>query len=277
MKNIKKLLLLTLCFSIIAFAVSCNKKEDVKETNNAQVEDTTSKETENTSGGEILVGAAASLTDAMNEIKPIFEEKENCTLNFTYAASGTLQKQIEEDGGIDVFISASESKMNQVLEKDLMVKDSIFPLLKNKLVLIKNKEANVDINMENFVENSNKIAIGQPDVVPAGQYAKQSLENLSLWESGQEKFVFAKDVRAVLAYVSTGECESGFVYKSDAVIDDNVEIAEEVKDDVHDKIVYPAGIVKSTKNQELAQKFLDFLKESEAKDILTKYGFELNE
>lgn len=122
----------------------------------------------------------------MNEIKPIFEEKENCTLNFTYAASGTLQKQIEEDGGIDVFISASESKMNQVLEKDLMVKDSIFPLLKNKLVLIKNKEANVDINMENFVENSNKIAIGQPDVVPAGQYAKQSLENLNLWESGQE-------------------------------------------------------------------------------------------
>lgn len=275
MKNIKRIFLLTLCFSVLIFTASCNKG-NVEETNKDQVEDN-SKETEQTSGGEILVGAAASLTDAMNEIKPIFEEKENCTLNFTYAASGTLQKQIEEDGGIDVFISASEAKMNEVNDKDLMVKESIFPLLKNKLVLIKNKEANEDINMENFIEKSNKIAIGQPDVVPAGQYAKQSLESLNLWESGQEKFVFAKDVRAVLAYVSTGECESGFVYKSDAVIDDNVEIAEEVKDDVHDPIVYPAGIVKSTKNQELAQKFLDFLKESEAKDILTKYGFEINE
>lgn len=275
MKNIKKILLFTLCLSVLIFTASCNNG-NVEETKNKQVEDT-SMEDEKNNGGEILVGAAASLTDAMNEIKPIFEEKENCTLNFTYAASGTLQKQIEEDGGIDVFISASEAKMNEVNDKDLMVKESIFPLLKNKLVLIKNKEASEDVNMENFIEKSNKIAIGQPDVVPAGQYAKQSLESLNLWESGQEKFVFAKDVRAVLAYVSTGECESGFVYKSDAVIDDNVEIAEEVKDDVHDEVVYPGGIVKSTKDQELAQKFLDFLKESEAKDILTKYGFEVNE
>ena len=107
MKNIKKIILFTLCLSILTFTASCNKG-NVDETKNGQIEDT-SKETEQTSGGEILVGAAASLTDAMNEIKPIFEEKENCTLNFTYAASGTLQKQIEEDGGIDVFISASEA------------------------------------------------------------------------------------------------------------------------------------------------------------------------
>ncbi|MDO5018276.1 MAG: molybdate ABC transporter substrate-binding protein [Lagierella massiliensis] len=264
--KIKKILTLGLFLTVMVVGVSCTKGD------NSNVDSTDAKD-----NGEILVGAAASLTDALNEVKPIFEDKENCVVNFTYAASGTLQKQIEEDGGIDVFISASEDKMNNLVEKNLIEDDTLFPVLKNTLVLITNKESDDGITLDNLTTKANKIAIGQPDVVPAGQYAKQSLENLNMWNEIQEKYVFAKDVRAVLAYVSTGESEAGFVYKSDASIDENVQIVEELKDDLHDPIVYPGAVVKSSENKELSKKFLDFLKEDEAKEILTKYGFSLND
>ncbi|WP_300409720.1 molybdate ABC transporter substrate-binding protein [Lagierella sp.] len=267
MKSIKKIILSMICLSLVILSVSCKNKDGKTNTSEAS-------KVEN---NELLIGAAASLTDAFNEIKPIFEEKENCKLNFNFAASGTLQKQVEEDGGLDVFVSASEDKMNKLIEQDLIIKDTVFPVLKNGLVLITNKDMKESINMENFVDISNKIAIGQPDVVPAGQYAKQTLENKDIWDKVEGKLVFAKDVRAVLAYVSSGECEAGFVYKSDAIIDENVKIAEEVGEDLHDPIVYPGGVVKSSKAVKLSQKFLDFLKEDESKEILKKYGFLVND
>ncbi len=267
MKSFKRVVLSMICLSLVLLSVSCESKDEELQSTKGNTQESR----------ELLIGAAASLTDAFNEIKPIFEEKENCKLNFNYAASGTLQKQVEEDGGLDVFVSASEDKMNKLLEQDLIVKDSVFPVLKNSLVLITNKDMKENLNMENFVDLSNKIAIGQPDVVPAGQYGKQTLDNSKIWDKAESKLVFAKDVRAVLAYVSSGECESGFVYKSDAIIDENVKIAEEVKEDLHDPIVYPGGVVKSSKEAELSQKFLDFLKEDKAKEILTKYGFLVND
>ncbi|HHX68417.1 MAG: molybdate ABC transporter substrate-binding protein [Miniphocaeibacter sp.] len=264
-KNSFILIAVVLVFTVLFASCSNNNTtatEDIKETN--KIEEKVSS--------KITVAAAASLTDAFNEMKPIFKEKENIELEFTYGASGTLQKQIEEGAGVDLFISASTKNMDELVESKLIDEDSVGTILKNVLVLITPKESTVK-NISDLESIDEKIAIGETKSVPAGQYAKQSLESLNLWSQLEDKYVFAKDVRAVLSYVSTGEAGAGFVYKSDAIGEGNVVIVEEIDESNHDPIVYPGGVISESKEKDAARKFLEYLKTDEAKDILIKYGF----
>jgi molybdate transport system substrate-binding protein len=117
------------------------------------------------------------------------------------------------------------------------------------------------------------IAVGEPESVPAGNYAKQALESLGVWDAVQPKVVFAKDVRQVLEYVDTGNADCGFVYRSDAAMMTTGVIIADLPEDTHDPVVYPAALIAGSANEAAAQSFYDFLQSDYATGVFEKYGF----
>lgn len=225
---------------------------------------------------ELTVSAAASLTESMNEIVALYEKESGNKVSMNYGSSGALQKQIEEGAPADVFVSAGKKQMDALKEGGLLKDDSIADLLGNKLVLIVSDEYKDKIfGVDDLVNTDGKIALGETETVPVGQYSKESLENLNIWGQVQDKIVFAKDVKAVLSYVETGEAAAGIVYKSDAVGMKSASVVQEIDPATHKEIVYPQAIVKSTENEETAAGFMDFLGNEESKKIFEKYGFEV--
>lgn len=223
----------------------------------------------------ILVGAAASLTDAFTEIEPLFEEEYNITVDFNFASSGKLQKQIEEGAPMDVFVSAATDKMDIVEEKNLIDSESRENLLKNDLVMLVADEYKDKVKSpDDLVGSDALLSIGEPETVPAGKYAKEALEYLHIWDKlEQGSVVLAKDVSQVLAYVEKGEVAAGIVYSSDAVRASSGSIGYEFADETHTPIVYPSALVTASTVKESGQVFLDFLRTEEAQNILVKYGF----
>lgn len=229
---------------------------------------------------ELTISAAASLTDALEEIQTAYENKhENIELNFNFGASGALQQQIELGAPTDVFLSASAANMKTLVDKKFIDASQQTSLLSNELVvIIPATLAGAGVGSIQRIEdlakeNIEHIALGIPETVPAGSYAKEALTNARLWESLQSKIVQTKDVRQVLAYVESGNAEAGFVYKTDALASKKVSIAFNADPNTYTPIVYPAGIVKATKHLEEAFDFYNYLQSDEAKDVFTKYGF----
>jgi len=225
----------------------------------------------------LTIFAAASLTDALNEIKGLYEGKNNTILQFNFAASGTLQKQIEEGAPADVFISAGVKQMDELQAKELIVRGTRQDLLKNSIVLIGAEKFKEKIHsLEDLQSEDIKyVAIGTPETVPAGQYTKESLEYYKLWELLGNKFVFTKDVRQVLTYVESGNAEVGFIYQSDALVSKNTVVILEIPEVAHKAIVYPAAVVKG-KAEEESRKFLAYLNGKEARIVFEKYGYVVN-
>lgn len=225
---------------------------------------------------ELVISAASSLTYALDELKKEFEaQNPNITLTLNFASSGKLAYQIEQGAPVDVFLSASAQFMDQIENKDLIAKDSRISFSSNEMVLITNTESLSNIN--SFVqlknENIDMIAIGNPDSVPAGEYAIEILKNLNLWDDLKNKIVYAKDVRQVLAYVESGNVDYGIVYYSDALTSEDIKILSTASNKLHTKIDYPAAILNDSKNKEEAQLFLEYLASDEGKAIIKKYGF----
>lgn len=225
---------------------------------------------------ELTISAAASLEDAFNEIKPLFEkENKDIKLLFNFGGSGALQKQIVQGAPVDLFFSAAEDKYDELVEKGLIDEKQGIDLLNNSLVLIIPKESkNPMKGFEDLAKLDGKLALGTPDV-PAGNYGKQTLENLGIWNKVQDQIVFAKDVRQVLTYVETGNVNAGLVYQTDALTSDKVEVVAEAKANSHDPIVYPVGIIKSTKHMDEAERLYQFLQNDDSKNIFVKYGFKV--
>ncbi len=259
----------------------CNTNKDnvqPTESNTDQQEKATTPETEADPEEtiELTVSAAASLEDAFNEMKPLFEEKHpNIKLLFNFGGSGSLQKQIIQGAPVDVFFSAAEDKYDELVDQGIIDENQGKDMLKNTLVLIVPKNAQNPITGFDALTNlgNNKFALGTPEAVPAGKYGQQTLENLGLWDKMQNNIVFTKDVRQVLTYVETGDVAAGLVYKTDAAVSDKVEIVAEADASNHDPIIYPVGIIKATKHMDAAETFYQYLQEPEATDILVKYGF----
>ena len=224
---------------------------------------------------ELTISAAASLTDAMDELKEIYEAENNVELTFNFAGSGKLAQQIQQGAPVDVFISANENWLDTLLEEGLIDADSTTDVTGNKLVLIAEKDTTLaydsfsDIN----VKELSNIAVGKPESVPAGEYTKKALEAIDKWEEIEPYIVYAKDVRQVLTYVETGNAEIGFVYESDALSSDKVEILTESNPKEHDPIIYPGGVTTETEQEEVAEDFLAFMTSDEAQEILETYGF----
>ena len=224
---------------------------------------------------KILVAAAASLNKCVgDELIPLFNEKyPNVTVYATYDSSGKLQTQIEEGAEVDVFMSAAMKQMNALNDKGLMDKDSVVQLLENKIVLIVPRNSDKEINSFDDILKSDMIAVGDPESVPAGQYAKEALENLGMWDEVSSKSSFGTNVTEVLNWIAEGSAEAGIVYATDAASNDNVKVVAEAPEGSVSKVIYPAGIVQASANQESAKLFIEFLKSREAMEVFEKYGF----
>ncbi|EJO5347639.1 molybdate ABC transporter substrate-binding protein [Clostridium botulinum] len=226
---------------------------------------------------EITVSAAASLKESLDSIGPIFEKESGVKVNFNFASSGTLQKQIEEGSPVDLFISAGKKQMDQLESKNLIVKDSRKNLLQNELALVASNEYKNQIKDINDVISKNKdISIGAVESVPAGQYAKETLINLKLWDKLKDKFIYAKNVKQVAYYVDNKQVASGIVYKSDAIQLKNSYIVQTFDNSTHRPIVYPCAIISNSKKKEIAKKFMGYLKTKESIKIFEEKGFKIN-
>lgn len=225
---------------------------------------------------ELTISAAVSLKDALSDIQKNYQTKHpNVKLVFNLGASGSLQKQIEQGAPADVFISAAPKQMNELQEKNLIDKATLKNLVENKLVVVVPNNTSLSIAAYDDLagENVKRIAIGEPKVVPAGQYAAEALNKLSLWEKVQDKIVYAKDVRTVLTYAETGNVDAGIVYKTDAASSNKVKIAATAPAGSHQPIIYPAAVIATTKNPQEAAAFLAYLVEPESRAVFEKYGF----
>lgn len=225
---------------------------------------------------ELLVSAAASLTDVMPEIAEAYAlAAPNVTLTFTYGSSGALRTQIEEGAPADVYISANMKHMNALLDEDLILPDSNFSLLENKVVLIVPLDS--DLGMTSFEEVGtdlvSMVGIGEPTSVPAGQYAQQVFESLGIWDAVSAKANFATDVRQVLMWVEEGAVDCGVVYATDAMTSDSITVITEAPEGSCSKIIYPAAAIVTTENEEAALAFLDFLTTDGAMAVFESFGF----
>ncbi|MNB92516.1 Molybdate-binding periplasmic protein precursor [compost metagenome] len=225
---------------------------------------------------EIIVSAAASLQDSLDKIAVQYEKLHpDIDLVFNYGASGTLQKQIEQGAPADLFFSAGDKQMTALIGGGLISENK--QLLKNQLVLIVPSNSKTAITTITQLTDKafKKVAVGQPESVPAGQYAQQSLTAKKVWDTLQSKLVFAKDVRQVLSYVETGNADAGFVYKTDALTSKKVKIALTVGGHVHKAINYPVGIIRESDHQAEAKAFYNYVQTKAAGSIFTSYGFSL--
>lgn len=223
---------------------------------------------------EINISAAASLKDAMVKIEEEYKKvDENIKLVVNYGSSGSLQQQIEQGAPCDLFISAGKKQIDQLNEKGLLLSDTVKDLVKNDLVLIAPKESKITSINDLTTENVKKIAVGEANSVPAGKYADEVLTNLNLKDKVQDKLVFAKDVKEVLAWVQSGNADVGFVYFSDTVKNDKINIVEKTSEDTHSPITYPVAVIKDSKKADAAKKFEEFLFSNEGQEIFKEYGY----
>jgi molybdate transport system substrate-binding protein len=222
---------------------------------------------------EILVSAAASLTDALREIGRDFEqETPEARVRFNFAAAGVLRAQIEQGAPADVFVSSDELEMRRLREAGL-AGESV-PIATGVLVLaVPAGAAGVESLEDLRGPAARRIAIGSPRTVPAGRYARQTLETLGLWAEIEPRVVYAENVRQVLRYVQTGAVQAGFVYGSDAHAGAGVRAVAQVPDGVHDQIVYLAAALRRSARPELARRFVEHLRSPAGQASLRRSGF----
>lgn len=227
------------------------------------------------SNTSLLVSAAASLKDILEEIKPLYQQnKPNVKISYNFGSSGALQQQIEQGAPADIFISAAKKQVDALEQKGLLVAGTRNIIAKNRLVLVVPKNS-VGITSFYSLQDAKvkKIALGEPRSVPAGQYAQQVLEKLKIWNQVKSKLVFANNVRQVLASVETGNAEAGLVYVTDAKISNKVKIVVAADEKYHSAIIYPLAVVKRSKNLAAAKEFSQFLSSEQTKTVFKKYGF----
>jgi len=266
----KKLNVILLVYSVIfltVFLTSCDMT--IRSTIN------TKEISENSKPIELTVSAAASLKDVMEEIKAAYEkENSSITLTFNFGSSSSLQKQIEQGAAVDVFVSAATKNMDLLAEKGLISEGTRKDFLGNKIVLVVPSGTSEISDFKDLLnDNVEKIGIGEPKSVPAGQYSEELLQNLGIVDFLKSKFVYAKDVREVLLWVETGNADAGFVYETDAKASDKVRVVARAPEGMHTPIFYPAAVIKESKNIKEAEEFVKFLYSDKAKTIFEKYGF----
>lgn len=258
----KKLLFFTMLLLLLAVA-GCSSNEQTKKPEEHPVEKV-----------ELTVSAAASLQDALNEITTNFEqEHSNIKINYNFGASGALQQQIAQGAPVDLFFSAAEDKFDKLVQDGLIDESKGIDLVGNELVLVVPDDSSKEIKTFEDLTKADKLSIGTPEAVPAGQYAKESLEKLNVWQTMEGNVVFAKDVRQVLTYVETHNVDAGIVYKTDALISQKVEIAATAAEDSHAPIIYPLGVIKNSTHTKEAQLFYDYLQNENSMKTFEKFGF----
>jgi molybdate transport system substrate-binding protein len=227
------------------------------------------------SNTSLLISAAASLKEALEEIKPLYQQsKSNVNISYNFGSSGALQQQIEQGAPADIFISAAKKQVDALEQKGLLVAGTRNIIAKNRLVLVVPKNVGGITSFYSLKDAKvKKIAMGEPRSVPAGQYAQQVLEKLKIWSQVKSKLVFANNVRQVLASVESGNADAGLVYITDAKISNQIKVVVTADEKYHSPIIYPLAVVKRSKNINAAKEFSQFLSSNQAKAVFKKYGF----
>ena len=225
---------------------------------------------------DLTIAAAASLQDALKEMNADLEKEAGSKINVTTGASGTLTQQIAHGAPIDIFLSAADQPIMELEKQKLLTSTTTKAFLSNDLVLIAPLKSPLKSTADLKAASVKHIALGEPRSVPAGDYALQALRTQKLDKELSPKFLYAKDVRQVLAYVERGEVEAGFVYKSDLESEagKKVVLIQELPAESHKAIHYTMTVVAASKNQELAKKVLNYFESQKAALIWTKFGFQ---
>ncbi len=224
---------------------------------------------------EVTVSAAASLTNAFTEIKGLFEKAHpDIAVHTNFAASNPLLKQMQEGAPVDIFASADQATMDKAESDHLIDPATRVNFALNDLVLVVPADSRIVIDGVGDLASAEvrRIAIGNPDSVPAGRYAREALTSAGLWETLQPKYVFGASVRQALDYVRRGEVEAGFVYRTDALVGGNALRVAAVAEG-HTPVSYPIAVTSSGPNRAAAELFLQFVLSPEGEAVLAKYGF----
>lgn len=223
--------------------------------------------------------AAASLTDAMDAVMVRFREATGDGIKASYASSSTLARQIEQGAPADVYVSANPQWMDYLDQRGLLAAGTRIDLLGNALVLIAPRGSAIDLAIAPGFPLAatlagGRLAMGDPDHVPAGMYGRAALETLDVWSGVAARIIRADNVRVALALVSRGEAPLGIVYRSDAVADPGVRVVDAFPAASHPPIVYPAALTAESRHPAAAE-FLRFLRSPAAASLFERYGFSL--
>jgi molybdate transport system substrate-binding protein len=224
----------------------------------------------------LIVFAAASLTNALQDIGDGFTKDSSIPVKFSFAASSALARQIENGAPADVFFSADLEWMDYLQTRKLIQAATRHDVLGNQLVLVAPVASTISLNIgPNFpllaALGNSRLAIGDPDGVPAGRYAHESLEKLGVWNIVADHLARADSVRSALALVDRGEAPLGIVYKTDALVDKNVRVVDVFPDSTHLPITYPIALVSGAKAD--GAKFLAYVQSPAADVVFKRYGF----
>lgn len=226
--------------------------------------------------GRVLVFAAASLTDVLTTVSTGYEAESGKRVVVSFAGSSVLARQIEAGSPADIFISADETWMGYLAKRDLVQVASRRDLLGNHLVLIAPKTSAVTLSITPAFPlaaalGNGRLALADPEAVPAGRYARAALTTLGVWDSVSAHLAVAQNVRVALAYVARGETPLGIVYKTDALSEPGVRIVDTFPDATHPAITYPLALTATASAD--AQAFLDYLQSDAARAVFAKAGF----
>jgi molybdate transport system substrate-binding protein len=229
--------------------------------------------------GELVVFAAASLKNALDDANTAYRQQGGSAIKTSYAASGPLARQIESGAPADLFISADLDWMDYAQGKALIKPETRTKLLGNRLVLVTSAKAGRKLEIGPNLRlaeqlGGGRLAIGDPQYVPAGKYAETALKKLGQWNQVWDKLAKADSVRGALALVSRGEAPFGIVYETDTAADPGVAIAGVFPADSHPPIIYPAAVTAASGNPEAAG-YLTWLGSPAAASFFQKQGFQV--
>jgi molybdate transport system substrate-binding protein len=229
-------------------------------------------------GQELLVFAAASLTNALDDIGKAYTQQTQQPVKFSYAASSALARQLEAGARADVFFSADLEWMDYVQARNLIDRSTRRNALSNRLVLVAPADSKIDLKiapgfaLAAALGSNGRLSTGDPEAVPVGKYARSALTSLGVWNEVADRLVRADNVRSALAFVARGEAPLGIVYETDANVEKRVRVVDFFPADSHPPIVYPVAATASA--HPAARQFVEFLQSASAQDIFKKYGFQ---
>lgn len=227
------------------------------------------------SDDELLVFAAASLRDALEEVGEEFHESHGIRVLYSYGGSVAMAQQLARGAPADLFLSAGPGPMDSLERQGLLEPGTRVDLLGNVLVVVAGEGVSESLSEPRglLAPEVRRLAVADPQLAPAGAYAREALQSLGLWAQLEPKLVFGGDVRTVLAYVESGDADAAVVYGTDARISPDLRILWTFAPDTHSPLVYPAAALRDAGNAEGARLFLEFLQASEAGEVFDRFGF----
>jgi molybdate transport system substrate-binding protein len=222
---------------------------------------------------ELLVFAAASLTDALVEIGAAFEAREGVRVLFSFGGSNALARQILAGAPADLFVSANPDRMDELERAGLVRLEDRVELLSNRLAVVVAARSTLSVSSPADLDRARRLALGDPEAVPAGIYARRWLETHGLWAGLRERVIPTLDVRGALGAVESGSADAAIVYRTDAALSGRVRVAFEIPPEQTPGIVYPASVLTGSTSVE-ALRFMEYLQSPEAHSVFTRLGFE---